>query len=642
LASSTLTSNDTSSTSTSSPSTLTPLSQKHSEHVVEVVSDAGEGAQKCGQTFGTVSAQMGNGAWTVEIIPSEIRPPARTPASASGVRIRIGSNAVTNWGDKAQLCVALNEQVLLARHRAHSMADDCVILLENMWATHDDEDIRAKWKAAREELREKPYRIVEVPMEEECLTVVDDARRGKNMFALGMLTWIYNRDPERMVRAIDKMFGSKGKEVVDENVALLERGSQWASQHLDFRVQIPTHAPSEELVVMNGNTAMGMGAIAAGLEMCAMYPITPASSVSHYLADVFERAGGVVHQAEDEIAAMGVALGASYAGKVAFTVTSGPGLALKTELIGLAVMTETPIVICDIQRGGPSTGLPTKVEQSDLLACLYGEPGDAPKVVMAPSTIEECFHAMVTARQVAESLRCVVMVLSDANLATGVQAFPRPQPREGWVQSSPDQSALPPGARPFDWDEHGLSRRSIPGQAGGEYTATGLAHDERGHVSYDPHDNQRSHAARSRKLAAFQETMRAPVPYGDDEGDLLLITWGSTRGAVEEAVDRARAAGHKVSTAHLTFLSPLEPGLKALFSRFKKVMTIEINYSDDKDAPGVTEENRRRGQLCFLLRGQLLIDVDCWTRVLGQPLGPNDVLEVIERELADMNVEASA
>jgi 2-oxoglutarate ferredoxin oxidoreductase subunit alpha len=479
-------------------------------------------------------------------------------------------------------------------------------------------------------------------MEEQCLTVVDDAKRGKNMFALGMLSWIYNRDHARMVTAIDKMFGKKGKTVTEENVALLDLGSQWAKEHLELRIQIPTHAPAEELVVMNGNTAMGMGAIAAGLEMCAMYPITPASSVSHYLADVFERAGGVVHQAEDEIAAMGVALGASYAGKVAFTVTSGPGLALKTELIGLAVMTETPVVIADIQRGGPSTGLPTKIEQSDLLACLFGEPGDAPKVVMAPSTIEECFHSMVTARQIAQSLRCVVMVLSDANLATGVQAFPRPQLSDGWVQPAPDQSPLPEGSRPFNWDERGLSSRSIPGQAGGEYTATGLAHDERGHVSYDPEDNQRSHAARSLKLAAFQQTLRTPVPYGDDEGDLLLVTWGSTRGAVEEAVDRARSEGLKVGTVHLTFLSPLEPGLKELFGRFKKVMTIEINYSDDADAPGISEENRRRGQLCFLLRGQLLVDVDCWTRVLGQPLGPNDVLQVIKQRLAAATEEASA
>ncbi len=240
-----------------------------------------------------------------------------------------------------------------------------------------------------------------------------------------------------------------------------------------------------------------------------MYPITPATSVSHYLSEVFERFGGVVHQAEDEIAAVGVAIGASYAGKVALTVTSGPGLALKTEFLGLAVMTEIPLVVVDVQRGGPSTGLPTKVEQSDLLAALFASPGDAPHVVMAPATIEECFHIMVTARRIAEAFRTVVMVLSDANLATGVTPFPRPKADTSWQAAPIDLAPVADGRKAYQWDpETGLSQRIVPGQPGGAYTVTGLSHDEGSKVAYSSGVHQRASAMRSRKLAVLQIAAR--------------------------------------------------------------------------------------------------------------------------------------
>jgi 2-oxoglutarate ferredoxin oxidoreductase subunit alpha len=433
---------------------------------------------------------------------------------------------------------------------------------------------------------------------------------------------------------IAHQFRKKSEEVYARNVELLELGVAWARQHLDFRVQVPATPPTRPMVVMNGNEAIGMGAMAAGLDLCAMYPITPATSVSHYLGEVFDRIGGVVHQAEDEIAAIGAAIGASYAGKVAFTVTSGPGLALKTEFTGLAVMTETPLVIVDVQRGGPSTGLPTKVEQSDLLAAIFGQPGDAPKVVLAPATIEECFHCMVTARRIAEALRCVVIVLSDANLATGVQPLPRPALDERWQAAPPDLGPVPQGVRPYDWDpQRGLSRRFIPGQPGGMHTATGLAHDEASRVTYAPEVNQRASDMRSRKIAVLQQTLQAPEVVGPGTGDLLVVGWGSTKGAIEEAAERARAEGLRVSSLHLTFLSPLQPGLKEIFARFDRVMTVEINYSDEPGAPFITAENRRRGQLCWLLRAQLLVDVDCWTRVRGEPLRPREILAAIRGRL---------
>lgn len=607
-----------------------PTATRLPEHTIEIVSDSGEGAQKCGQIFGAVSAKMGNGVWTVEIIPAEIQPPPRVPEGASGYRIRLGAAPVTNWGDATNLALAFNEQVLVARHRLDALAPDAVLLVEDKWATDDDADIRAAWTAAMEELSHRQYRIIPVPMEVECLTLVDNPRKGKNMFALGMLAYIYGRDMERIKEQIAYAFRKKSEAVYEQNVALLQLGHAWAEEHIDFRIDVTPAPITEPMVVMNGNEACGLGAIAAGMELCSMYPITPATSVSHYLSEVFERFGGVVHQAEDEIAAVGVAIGASYAGKVALTVTSGPGLALKTEFLGLAVMTEIPLVLIDVQRGGPSTGLPTKVEQSDLLAALYASPGDAPHVVMAPATIEECFHIMITARRIAEAFRTVVMVLSDANLATGVTPFPRPKTDVTWQAAPIDLAPVAEGKKAYQWDpETGLSQRIVPGQPGGAYTVTGLSHDEGSKVAYSSGVHQHSSAMRSRKLAVLQQLLAPPPIYGDAEGDLLLVGWGSTKGAIEEAVDRARSEGIRVSSLHLRFLSPLEPGLKDIFSRFAKVCTVEINYSDEPGDPFITDENRRRGQLSWVLRATTLVDVDCWTRVPGEPLRPGSILDAI-------------
>ncbi|MGW8266203.1 MAG: 2-oxoacid:acceptor oxidoreductase subunit alpha, partial [Longimicrobiales bacterium] len=601
---------------------------------VEIVSDPGEGAQKCAQIFGSVSAKMGNGVWTVEIIPAEIQPPPRLPAGASGNRIRIGSVPVTNWGDKSGVVVALNEQVLLARHRLDALEDDALILVENMWKSHGDEDIRKQWSDAMEEISGKSYRVVEVPMEEECLKIVDNPKRGKNMWVLGLLCFLYDRDLELAAAQIAHTFRKKTQEITDRNVALLQAGYEWAAENLGFGWEVPPTGDDRPHVVMNGNEAIAMGGVASGMDLAAMYPITPATSVSHHLGEIFLKFGGVLHQAEDEIAAAGVAIGASWSGKCAFTITSGPGLALKTEFIGLAIMTEVPLVVVDVQRGGPSTGLPTKVEQSDLLAAIYGQPGDAPHVVMSVATIEECFYSMITARRIAEAFRCVVMILTDANLATGVSPFPRPKLDPSWVSPPPDLSPIPEGLRPYDWNpETGLSRRFIPGAPGGMHTLTGLAHDEGSKVAYTTDVVQRSMAMRSRKMAVFQSTLQPPKVNGPEEGDLLVVGWGSTKGAIEEAVERAQEEGLSVSNLHLTFLSPLEPGLKEIFSRFKKVMTVEINYSDELGQPYITEENRRYGQLAWILRAATLVDVDCWTRVLGEPLKPAAIHEAIREKM---------
>jgi 2-oxoglutarate ferredoxin oxidoreductase subunit alpha len=367
-----------------------------------------------------------------------------------------------------------------------------------------------------------------------------------------------------------------------------------------------------------------------------MYPITPATSASHYLAEDFHLTGGFLHQAEDEIAAIGFAIGASYAGKTACTITSGPGLALKTEMIGLAVMAEVPLVIINVQRGGPSTGLPTKVEQGDLLASLYGATGDSPKIVIAATTISECFHFVVMARKLAESFRTPVIMLTDANLATGVQPIERPDVTDEWFAPPLDQSAWDKEVAPYNWDEtSGLSERPIPGMRGGEYVLTGLAHNRNSKIAYDSASNQEGMRMRSRKLAALAATLKPPEIHGDSTGDLLIVGWGSTLGAIEEAVDLARAQGQKVSSVHLRFLSPLEPGLKEIFSGFNKVMTIEINYSDNPDSPLISDENRRYSQLALVLRAHTLIDVDCWSKVPGHPLQPGTLGKVIQANLIE-------
>ena len=606
------------------------------EQIVEIVSDSGEGAQTAGQLFGTICAKMGNGLWTVEIIPAEIEPPARSTAGASGIRIRFGTKPMTNMGDQADLVVSFNEQVLYSRIDQNALRSGTVLLIDDRWASDEDPAIQEAYQKALDDFRGRGYEVRGIPIHSETSKVTDTPQRGKNMWVVGLLCALYNRDLEIAKEEVAKIFQRKrkGQAVIDMNHKLLDAGHDWAIEHLDERFDVPSEEQDQSMVVMNGNAAVAMGAMAAGIEVCSMYPITPATSATHYLASVFHEAGGVIHQAEDEIAAAGFAIGASYAGKTAITITSGPGMALKTEMLALAVMAEIPLVVVDVQRGGPSTGLPTKVEQGDLLSSLFGMPGDSPKVVMAASSIEECFHFIITARKLAEAFCTPVIVLTDANLATGQTSFPRPEPSEDWLSPPVDQSPWKEGVAPYAWDqETGLSRRPVPGQAGGAFVLTGLTHDENSHIAYESAINQQSMRMRSRKMAALQKTLKPPEVHGDPEGDLLVVGWGSTRSAIDEAVDRIRKDGRKVGSLCLRMLSPMEPGLKEIFARYKRVMTVEINYSDDLSDPLIDEENRRYSQLAWLLRAHTLVDVDCWSRVPGQPLPPWMIEEAVRGRL---------
>ncbi len=605
------------------------------EHIVEVISDSGEGAQRCGQSLAAIAARSGNGIWTVEIIPAEIQPPARSVAGASGIRIRIGATEVTNGGDETDLVVAFNEQVLLGRVRAGELKAGATILLESMWAESKDPAIARSYADTLKALQDGGFRVIEVPLERECRLLVADPRKGKNMFVLGMLLSIYSLEVKLGREQIALIFGKKDAKVIESNVKLLEAGFAWAEANLDFKYEIPAQRRAEPHVVMNGNTAIALGVLASGMDICAMYPITPATSASHYLSDCFERVGGIVHQAEDEIAACAFAIGASYAGRCAVTITSGPGYSLKQEGLGLAVMAEIPLVVVNVQRGGPSTGQPTKVEQGDMLTAVYGSHGDAPKVVMAVSGIEDCFYAMLTARKIAETFNMVVVVLSDASLATAQQPFRRPRFSEDWLAAPVDQSPLPAGAKPYDWDKvTGLTRRFVPGQPGGMHTVTGLAHDRLSKVAYDPAINEEGLRARSLKLAALQKTLKTPPVFGDPEGDLLVVGWGSTKGVIEEAVQRLRDEGEKVSSLHLRFIQPMPSGIGEILRRFRRVIAIEGAWGDRPEDELIDADNRRYTPIAMMLRSRFLVDIDCWSEARGQPIKPGSVVKVLREQLA--------
>jgi 2-oxoglutarate ferredoxin oxidoreductase subunit alpha len=614
------------------PGATRVIAQPIAEHIIEVISDSGEGAQRCGQSLAAIAARMGNGIWTTEIIPAEIQPPARSVAGASGIRIRIGSQRISNGGDQTDLVVAFNEQVLIGRVQAGELKPGATILLESMWRNHRDAGVVTSYLKTVEALQRDGFKLIEVPLEERCKQLLSDPRKGKNMFVLGLLCHVYGLAADLAREQIARIFGKKDDKVIRSNVALFESGAAWGEANLDFRYRIPAQRSRQPQIVINGNTAIALGVMASGMDICAMYPITPATSVSHYLSEVFEKVGGLVHQAEDEIAACAFAVGASYAGKCAVTVTSGPGYSLKQELIGLAVMAEIPLVVVNVQRGGPSTGQPTKVEQGDALAAIFGSHGDAPKVVMAPCSIEDCFYSVITARKIAETFGMVVVVLSDASLSTAQQPFPRPQFSVDWLAPPVDQTPVPPGAKPCDWDPvTGLSRRFQPGQPGGMHTLTGLAHDRASKVAYDPKINEEGLRARSLKLAALQKTLTAPPVHGGEPGaagDLLLVGWGSTMGAIEEAVDRLRGEGLAVSSMHLRFLQPMPSGIREILKRFKRVMTIEGNWSDKLEDALIDEDNRRYSALAMLLRSRFLVDIDCWSEARGQPIKPGDICRV--------------
>jgi 2-oxoglutarate ferredoxin oxidoreductase subunit alpha len=348
---------------------------------------------------------------------------------------------------------------------------------------------------------------------------------------------------------------------------------------------------------MTGNDALAYGLIAAGIRFGAGYPITPWSDIMEILRRELPKYGGTFVQCEDEIAAISMAIGASYAGRTAITGSSGPGISLKTEALGWAVMAEVPLIICDIQRGGPSTGMPTNVEQSDLNIACFGSHGDAPRVVLAPANVEDCFYTAIEAVNIARKYNVPVLILSDQAIATRIEAFPEPALEKVCQDISPD---LTPVAdyKPYDLSTpDSVTPRVVPGTriGSGRYPiATGLEHDELGHPTGSPKLHMQMTAKRRKKLQALGASLPVPKVYGPPEGNVLLVGWGSTQGPIKEAVDRARAAGDSVSSMHIKHLNPLPPGLENIFSGFNHILVVEMN---DEGLYGY-------GQLAGLLRAR--------------------------------------
>jgi 2-oxoglutarate ferredoxin oxidoreductase subunit alpha len=333
-------------------------------------------------------------------------------------------------------------------------------------------------------------------------------------------------------------------------------------------------------VVMNGNEALGYGLLAAGVRFGAGYPITPWSDIMELLRRELPKYGGTFVQTEDEIAAISMAIGASYAGRVAVTGSSGPGISLKSEALGWAIMAEMPLVVVDIQRGGPSTGMPTNVEQSDLNIACFGSHGDAPRVVIAPANVEDCFYTAIEAVNIARKYSVPVIILSDQAIATRIEAFPEPNLEKVCQDITPDLSPIP-DHKPYDLSvADGVTQHVAPGTRilSGKYPiATGLEHDELGHPTGSPKMHMQMTAKRRKKLQALASTYPVPAIYGPSEGNVLLVGWGSTQGPIKEAVDRARAAGDSVSAIHIRHISPLPNGLENIFAGFNHVLVVEMN-----------------------------------------------------------------
>ena len=474
------------------------------------------------------------------------------------------------------------------------------------------------------------YHHVGVPISSLTIEAIGGTAKdkGKNIFALGLVARIFDLDVAKLEALISERFGGKDASVLNNALAAFQAGYNHSlGDVLETFKFVESQGKDGHQVVMNGNEALAYGLIAAGVRFGAAYPITPWSDVMEILRRELPKYGGTFVQCEDEIAAISMANGASFAGRVAVTGSSGPGISLKMESLGWAVMAEVPLVVINVQRGGPSTGLPTQVEQSDLNLACFGSHGDAPRVVLAPANVEECFYTAIEAVNIARKYNVPVFVLSDQAIATRIEAFAEPNLEKVCQDISPD---LTPVAdyKPYDLSSpDGVTPRVVPGTPilSGRYPiAGGLEHDELGHPTGVPKLHMEMTAKRRKKLQALAATLPTPKVYGPPEGNLLLVGWGSTQGPIREAVDRARAAGDSVSALHIKYLNPLPPGLENIFSGFNAIRVVEMN---DEGLYGY-------GQLAGLLRARY-----CEPKIRG--INKTDgltwkVKEILERAQADI------
>jgi len=607
------------------------MSNKQVEEIESVAirftGDSGDGMQLTGTKFTESTALAGNDLATLPDYPAEIRAPAGTLAGVSGFQIHFSSKEISTPADRPDILVAFNPAALRA-NIGDLRPGGMVIINSN--AFNEKSLARAGYTEDPLPALRDTVHLVEIPLtrlNRDALVDLKlssrDADRCKNFFVLGLMYWLYHRPMESTIAWLESRFEGS---VLEANLRVLHAGFAFGETTELFPVSftIPS-AKIEPGVYRNitGNTALAWGIVAAGAlferpVFLGAYPITPASDILHEVAR-YRQFGVRTFQAEDEIAAISATIGAAFTGALGVTTTSGPGFVLKQEALGLAVMTELPIVVVDVQRGGPSTGMPTKIEQGDLLLALYGRNSDCPVAVLAPASPGDCFHTILEAFTLATKYMTPVVVLSDGYLANSAEPWQIPA-----VDSLPRRIASyrtdPEGFHPYERDLDTLARPwAIPGTPGLEHRIGGLAkEDVTGNVSYDPGNNERMIQLRAEKVARIANDIAPLEVNGANRGELLVLGWGGTRGAIHAAVEEARTDGLDVSNAHLRHLNPFPSNLAEVLSRFDQVLIPELNG----------------GHLWRLIRAEFLVPAESLTKTRGQPFQVSEILERIRSMLS--------
>jgi 2-oxoglutarate/2-oxoacid ferredoxin oxidoreductase subunit alpha len=606
--------------------------EKLDEVVIRFAGDSGDGMQMTGTQFTNTSAMIGNDLSTLPDFPAEIRAPAGTLPGVSAFQVRIADYDIHTPGDAPDVLVAMNPAAL--KKEIKDLKPNGVVIV-NTDEFNDRNFARAGYTSnPLEDGSLGGFRVFQV-----ALTTINrrtlegsgldnkSMDRCKNMFALGMCYWLFSRPLDNTIAWLNQQFAKKPK-IAEANVKVLKAGWNYCdiTEVFHTRYEVPAAALEPGLYRnITGNTALALGLIAAsrrsGLPLyLGAYPITPASDVLHELAH-FKNYGVVTFQAEDEIAAVCAAIGASFGGALGVTASSGPGIALKSEAMNLAVMTELPLIVCDIQRGGPSTGLPTKTEQADLLQVMFGRNSESPMPIVAASSPKDCFDAAIEAVRIATKYMTPVVILSDGYIATGSEPWKLPQ-----VENLPDLQiefrTNPEGFKAYERDPETLARPwAIPGTPGLEHRIGGIEKEEvTGNVSYDPMNHERMVHMRADKVARIANDIPPIQVHGDERGELLVLGWGSTAGAITGAVNSARKLGLRASRAHLRHLNPFPANLGELLSRFDKVLVPEMNL----------------GQLALLLRARYLKDVISYPKVQGKPFTRQEIFQKIQ-EILELN-----
>jgi 2-oxoglutarate ferredoxin oxidoreductase subunit alpha len=609
--------------------------------IIRFAGDSGDGMQLAGDRFTQETAAFGNDLSTLPNFPAEIRAPAGTLPGVSSFQLHFADHDILTPGDAPDVLVAMNPAALKANLSDVPRGADIIANTDEFTKRNLS---RIGYTASPlEDGSLSAYNVHAVPVTSMTVKALEEfdisrkeAERAKNMFALGLLSWLYNRPPESTLKFLESKFAAK-PEIMKANIAAFQAGWNYGETTEAFSVQYevkPATLKSGIYRNITGNSALAYGLVAAsrrsGLPLfLGSYPITPASDILHELSKL-KRFGVRTFQAEDEIAGIGAALGASFGGALGVSSTSGPGMTLKAETIGLAVSVELPLIICDIQRAGPSTGMPTKTEQADLLMALFGRNGESPVAVLAPATPSDCFEIAFEAVRIATKYRTPVIILSDGYLANGSEPWLIPQVadlpklRDEFSFASPGDWAGDNGPEflPFQRDPHTLARPwAVPGTPGLEHRIGGIEKaDVSGSISYDPDNHDRMVRLRQAKIDGIAADI-PPLEVDDPEGDakVLVLGWGSTYGSIGAAVRRVRVAGGSVAQAHVRHLSPFPANLGEVLSSYDKVLVPEINL----------------GQLALLLRGRYLADVISYNRVRGLPFRAAELAGVIQDVLAN-------